>query len=205
MKRAVQNRKIRQLVHFTRYENLASILANGLKPRSVLENERATTVYNDAFRMDGRKWANCLSIDHPNYKMFYYLRRNTTNQHWVVVVFQPSVLWELPCLFTVENAATNAMSSMSNGELTGEAAFNSLFADIEGKPSRASVGLSSYEPTNPQAEVLVSATIPPSYIIGVATQSAPLAKLLRESHLGLNAKLFTSLFDPRRDYGNWNG
>ncbi|NKX20923.1 DUF4433 domain-containing protein [Alteromonadaceae bacterium A_SAG2] len=205
MRRAVEARGIRYLVHFTRFENLQSILVSGLKPRSVLELEQSPTIYNDAFRGDDRKWANCLSIDHPNYKMFYSLRMNTVNQHWVVVVFKPSILWELDCLFTTENAATNAMSSKSDEELSGVQAFESMFLEVEGKASRSTVGLHPYEPTNPQAEVLVSNTIPPSYVLGVATQSSSLAELISRNHSGFMAEVFHPFFSGRRDYGNWNG
>ncbi|WP_375276472.1 DarT ssDNA thymidine ADP-ribosyltransferase family protein [Alteromonas australica] len=205
MKRAVEARGIRQLVHFTRYENLQSILGSGLKPRSILEEEQFGTVYNDVFRADGRRWANCLSIDHPNYKMFYSLRNSVVNQNWVVIVFKPSILWELPCLFTKENAATNLMASMSNEDLSGVRAFESMFLEAEGKASREAVGLNSYEPTNPQAEVLVGTTITPNYIVGVATVSAAQAVSISRAFPELFVRAFPAFFSARRDYGNWNG
>lgn len=56
--------KIETLVHFTRSQNLSSILQRGLLGRSVLEDQSydIRPQYNDSYRLDGYKEAICLSI-----------------------------------------------------------------------------------------------------------------------------------------------
>ena len=66
----VQNRKIEYLVHFTRTSNLTSILANGLIPRSILQDNRIQFVHNDDYRFDERENRTCLSISFQTAKCF---------------------------------------------------------------------------------------------------------------------------------------
>ena len=73
-------RNIETLVHFTRVENLSSILQNGLLSRKALEILEETRgqqfLFNDRKRKDGHKDAICLSISFPNYQMFYPIRED---------------------------------------------------------------------------------------------------------------------------------
>jgi hypothetical protein len=69
-------RDIETLVHFTRVENLSSILQNGLLSRKALETSGQQFLFNDPDRIDGHKEAICLSISFPNYKMFYPIRED---------------------------------------------------------------------------------------------------------------------------------
>lgn len=92
MENEVKSRSINYVWHFTKIENVDSILANGLIPRATLEAQGAAVAYNDQCRMDGQRTANCLSIGYPNYKMFYSLRCQDSSQIWVVVAFKPEIL-----------------------------------------------------------------------------------------------------------------
>lgn len=67
----VVERKIKYLVHFTRIENLSSIMSYGLIPVASLSERRIDYVNNDLYRIDGFENATCLSIQFPNYKMFH--------------------------------------------------------------------------------------------------------------------------------------
>jgi len=67
-------RRIDTLIHFTRLENLAGILADGILPRSAPGGQARRVIFNDGVRIDGHKDAVCLSVSFPNYKMFYKYR-----------------------------------------------------------------------------------------------------------------------------------
>ena len=81
------------------------------------------------------------------------------------------MLWEKDCAFCVSNAASNEVTCIPISYRKGLAAFNKLFEEIDGKPTRAELGISVYCPTNPQAEILVFDCIEPKYIIGAITQN----------------------------------
>lgn len=100
-------RRITTLIHFTRIENLSSILQEGLLGRSLLERRGQDFVWNDEQRLDAHKEAVCLSISFPNYQMFFKYRRRTSHDHWVALLLDAKVLWELDCAFFQENAASN--------------------------------------------------------------------------------------------------
>src|SRR5436190_20996431 len=98
-------RRIDTLVHFTRLENLAGILADGILPRATLETASRRVIFNDDIRTDGHKEAACLSVSFPNYKMFYKYRSADQTATWTVLLIQAEVLWELDCAFCWANAS----------------------------------------------------------------------------------------------------
>jgi hypothetical protein len=106
-------RKIETLVHFTRSQNLSSILQRGLLGRRVVENQSYAICpqYNDSYRLDGYKEAICLSISFPNYQMFYRYS-NSDRQNWVILLLEASLLWNLDCAFCQENAASNNVTTI---------------------------------------------------------------------------------------------
>lgn len=195
-----EKRGIGALVHFTREENLTSILERGLLCRDVLDQEGATT-FNDQHRLD-RTTAICLSIEAPNYKMFYPLRQGEPEQAWVVIGIHPSVLWMLSCAFCSSNAASNPVAAIPLQQRMGLPAFQSMYDDWVDK-SRESLGLASQYPTHPQAEVLVLERILPHYILGIATNGAVAQQRIRRLHHGVNVIVAPSLFSARSDYAHW--
>lgn len=99
MQNFVATRSIRNIVHFTRLSNLASIIANGIVPRSTLVAKNLLFEYNDAYRHDGYLNASCFTIGWPNYKMFYPIRCSNPDVNWAVIECSPAILWEKPCIF----------------------------------------------------------------------------------------------------------
>ena len=170
---AAQGLAIRYLVHFTRSENLGSILKNGLRPRSDLDNGLVAGFTNDDSRHDNRRDRNCLSIGFPNYKMFFKLRMESNNTEWPILFINPAILWQNDCVFCHTNAAAAAMSSAKCDDLKTLAAFSKIFQDDPANPSRATESLRPWDPTDVQAEVLVRGTIAPEHIFAVAFQSHP--------------------------------
>lgn len=198
----IKERGIQVLWHFTRLENLDLIIRWGIIPRGILERDGAIHVVNDAYRADGCSNASCLSISFPNYKMFYSLRMNTAST-WVLIAIKPNILWEKECAFCASNAASSNVTQIPLENRKGNAAFNAMFADVEGKPSRREMRLPINYPTDPQAEVLVFDTILPDDFLGVAVQKQSLADELSARYRHIDIKHFSEPFLGRFDYEHW--
>ena len=164
-----KERGITTLVHFTRIENLRSILQEGLIGRSFLEVRRQRFLFNDDSRADGHKEAVCLSISFPNYQMFYGTRKRkektegVDNSQWVIFLITAEVLWELDCAFCQDNAARKVVSGTSLEDRKRPDALETMFGDFYDIRHQDLLIPENY-PTHPQAEVLVSDPIPVRYI-----------------------------------------
>jgi hypothetical protein len=203
VQKEVESRGIKLLLHFTKLQNLASILKSGIVPRQSLESGGVEFLYCDESRLDREISASCLSICHPNYKMFYNLRMRDAQQQWVVVACKPAVLWEKDCAFCVENAAGNSVTSIPIAQRKGVEAFNAIFAPVDGKPLRTAIKLPDACPTNPQAEVLVFDVIEPEYFIGVGCNSTSLTDQLKRDHPMFAFAHMPALFSARIDFQHW--
>jgi hypothetical protein len=203
MQNEVQRRKINYLWHFTRIENLESILMNGLIPRANLERGQTQITYNDQYRFDGQKNANCLSIGHPNYKMFYSLRCQEPQQDWVVLAINPEVLWTKDCAFCHENAASNNVTCIPIQNRKGIQSFRKLFDEVPGKPSRSSLKLPDNCPTNPQAEILVFGVIEPIHIVGSITPTKAIETDLKVKYPDFEFLYHRAHYGARLDYEHW--
>ncbi|WP_373700856.1 DarT ssDNA thymidine ADP-ribosyltransferase family protein [Neisseria dentiae] len=171
----LHERNIRYLCHFTRLENLESILKHGLYPRTQIFNQDLNPdvrsniqgIFNDTVRADNKMNAICLSISFPNSKMFYKLRCEQGDTQWAVIVLNAQVLLDKDCAFYPTNAANNCVRHLPIENFQGDNALNALFneADEERQP------LLPKDPTDVQAEVLVFEQIEPSYIVGCVFNS----------------------------------
>lgn len=162
-----KERGISRLFHFTRIENLSSILEHGLLGRQQLGNLHLSTPpkTNDNDRFDGFPDALCLSISYPNYKMFYKLSMDNQGQ-WVILLLDSYILWEFDCAFFETNAASLIVRNMDISHRKEYSSFVNLFGDRPGI-KRQDIPLSDQYTTDPQAEVLVFEPIPPEYFISV--------------------------------------
>jgi len=203
MENAVKSRGIKYIWHFTRLENIDSILTNGIVPRSTLEDRLSNVIYNDSYRFDNHKNASCFSITHPNYKMFYSLRKQNEMQEWVVIGCAPDILWIKDCAFCYENAASSTMTNIPLEMKKGVVAFESLFYEADGKPSREELRLKDNCPTNPQAEVLIFDLVEPKYIIGAVCISKNRADSLKAIYPNFDFIYHRTLFSARSDYEHW--
>lgn len=198
-----QSRDIEYLLHFTRLDNLQSIMEHGLIPRSQLEAEDIEATFNDDDRIDDCPNATCLSITFPNYKMFWACRQSFKDVKWIVLAIKPIVLWEKDCAFCHENAASNAVTCIPLSARKGIDAFNRLYEEIDGKPSRKVLGISDRAPTNPQAEVLVFDIIEPELIIGVLVENQVVANEAKKRYSKIDTQIVKGFFSPRKDYEHW--
>lgn len=198
-----QAKGIRELLHFTRVENLSSIISRGLLTRNNITLQRTTGLFNDTLRLDGTD-AICASIGFPNYKMFYKLRTENPSSEWVVISIRPAALWELRCAFCHTNAASSMITSTPLINRTTYAAFEAMYADF-GRIKRETLGIPESWPTNPQAEVLFLDGIPRQYIMGVYTENRNIQSRLSAMGLGVEFRTDSSKFSARPDYKHWKG
>lgn len=175
IKAFVKERNIVQLIHFTRYENLESILVNGIVTREMLNTIEYDSYVNDNLRLDGHVNTISLSISFPNYKMFYKYRRSTDAKGWVVLAISPQILWEYKCKFCKHNAADSRISSREIDNLSGIDSLQEMFSDnVDNYITRSNQSLEIFDTTDPQAEVLVFDNIPIKYILAVGFESQEL-------------------------------
>lgn len=206
IKKILQTRGIQYLCHFTRIENLDSILTHGLIPRNGLYNKKFNNnsdlitisgIFNDEIRLDNHEDATCLSISFPNSKMFYKYRQQS-NAQWAVIVLDANVLIDKDCAFYPTNAACNSINDNPIEAFQGPNALENLFDETEEERE----GLLLKDPTDVQAEVLVFNKIEPKYIVGCAFSSKSITDDYRRRYPSLNIQFisyqdFWGPFDDR--------
>ena len=202
----IATRNIPSLVHFTRIENIRSILENGIVPRSLLD---PGFHFNDEMRLDRFPESTSLSISFPNWQMFYRCRRAERNQgaNWVVLAISTETLVTHPCLFFPTNAANRRFQDDGQEAFStrmGLIGLNSMFPDdppgvrqVRGLPEKAT--------TDPQAEILVFDRVLPEQIgaISLMRSDANTEALIRRQMPTVRLNVGGKLFDPRADYKFW--
>lgn len=161
IKKFIESRGIKALIHFTHIKNLDSILEKGLLSKKFLIDQNMEYKYNDKHRIEGKPHAICLSISYPNYKMFYKYRCQEEGE-WCVLALDPSILYEKDCLFCISNAASTSELKRSDALKSNVSGLKKLFYDPN--LHRVKVNMPDHYTTDPQAEVLVLNPIEPRYI-----------------------------------------
>lgn len=159
------------LLHFTKADNLHSIMQHGIVPVDIAAETGIAALINDPHRLDNQKRATCVSIAFPSHRMFYKLRQEDETVDWVVLEIKRDILWEKPCAFCQRNAADALVTCIPIEERMTLQALSSIYDEIEGERSREEQKLKSYDPTHDQAEVLVFGVIEPEFITGAAFNS----------------------------------
>lgn len=161
------SKKIPFLVHFTRTENIPSIMQHGLIPVGIANGLGLAPRINDPLRLDGRLNGTSLSISFPNAQMFYRLRKENPDVSWAVLAISTCVLWSKDVFFCCHNAADKRVSKLAPDVLRQSDTFETLFHEIDGIESRAEQGIREFDPTDVQAEALVMEPIEPELIFAV--------------------------------------
>jgi len=208
----INGRGVEHLVHFTRIENVRSILESGLVGRTDLDAAGINYTPNDCHRFDYQPNATCLSISFPNYKMFYRLRMENPELDWAVIRLSPEIVKDKRCAFAYVNAATREIAHSDIEVRMQKPALESMFADHDGMPMRNTLNIPDSYTTNPQAEVLCLDGIEPQYIRDVVfdakdrVKNQPLVRALARDHNAIAKFQYgPSLFMPRRDHAHWKG
>lgn len=202
----IATRNIPYLVHFTRIENIRSILKNGIAPRASLVSGFH---FNDEMRLDGFPESTSLSISFPNWQMFYRCRCAERNRgaNWVVLSLSTETLITHPCLFFPSNAANRRFQDDGHEEFSirmGLTGLNSMFPD-DPPGVREARGLPDKTTTDPQAEILVFDRVPPEQIgaISLMHSDANTEALIRRQMPTVRLNVGGKLFVPRADYKFW--
>lgn len=216
IKEIVTRRKIEYLVHFTRIDNLNSILHNGLIPVSMQQKMNIPSVRNDEQRIDSKLDCTSCSIVFPNYKLFYKFREyKFPGSSWVVIVLDKDILFSPSNIsyYCQTNAAGVFPRISSAKELCMATAFENMFCDSlttkENKViQRASLQISDYITTDPQAEILISDVIDKKYIGCICFQKQAdideyIAKYGKDLLDKYNYQVISGFFDARKDYMFW--
>lgn len=200
-----KRRGIEHCIHFTNARNIPNILSYGLLPVDKLEDNWIEYSNNDDLRLDNLSNSISLSITSPNYKMFYKLRCEYPQRRWVVLVLDAEMVLGLDCAFCKTNAANTTVSSVPIEERKTLQSFEGMFGEFPDQVSRLELGLCENEVTDPQAEILVFDSIPPSAIqfaffndIKTMEQYGPIL-----TKCGIPYTRDLGYYYPRRDYSFW--
>lgn len=199
IKKYIEDRGIENLYHFTKADNLHGILKYGILSRKTLTEKEIRHVYNDNMRIEGRLDANCISIEFPNYRMFYKYRLENPESEWCVIELDSSILYEKNCLFCIENAASANELKRDDISKTGIEGLKRLYYN---DAYRSQINLPNSFTTNPQAEVLVLADIELKYIKNIYFKNNPVSFPVYD-YPTFTFFIWKYLFDARLDYEYW--
>ena len=145
-----------------------------------------------------------MSIEFPNYKMFYKLRQEDPSVDWVVLKLNAQILCDYSCAYCWTNAGDTSMYNTPLEERMGTAAFLELFEDRPLFPKRNALNIPDWFPTNPQAEVLVFGSISINYIENVYFENYN--SLFKHKNIiptGISYNIKTEVFKYRKDWSFW--
>ena len=164
----IRKNRINYLTHFTRAENLKSILQFGLLPASILRgNPVFSGVYFSSLPLPPL-WSSfvSLNISFPDYKLFMQLQNHQPSD-WVILLIDSKVLGDFPCYFFPDRALSFINSAAAPGQVLNDfrsvKALKDLFTDRDGV-KRKELDIPPFFPTNPCTEILCGFPIGPSYI-----------------------------------------
>lgn len=211
----LKKRRITYLTHFTRIENVRSILRYGILPRSVVRGNKALSSAKLSDHGLPDAWARLVpfNLSLPDYKLFTEIE-GTDLSKCVVLLIDAKVLCDYPFYFFPdhsENFIHNApFPNMVLTEGLSIKEFKALFNDLD-DVKRNALDLESFYPTSPRTELLSFFPIPPSYIAQICFTSEYKFNqwFLHNTELALNLdkKNFWACglqyFSPRSDSNAW--
>jgi hypothetical protein len=199
IKEYCDKRGVKELIHFAPISKMPFILRYGLLTNSILKNARSEV--GDKSRLDGNDDHICLSVDFPNYKLFFRRRSDAgPAEKWCVLSVSRALTWERSCIFYPCNAARGKGSYGKRG-ING---LKEMFADTSEGIDRDRLLKDSYT-TNPQAEILVPDAVQPKFIGRVYFETElemdTFGDIVKNS--GRQSIARKELFLPRSDYRSW--
>ena len=157
----IEERGIIRVCHFTRIENLESILAKRyIYSRKELDSLGIKRIDNDPRRLDGHKDYICCSITRPNrFLLGKWIRENTGGRNdWIVLCIDPQIMAR-DCSFSPVNAATDGGQHIREGVEALESMFNETVSTSK-RVDRRYPDYPDDRTTSEQAEVLIKKRIP---------------------------------------------
>jgi hypothetical protein len=156
---------IKSVFHFSIFDNLKSILDNGINSRKYLENKTISYMWMDENRFDDRRDWISTSLSYPN----LYLIRNKIKS-WdieselVLLEIDPQIIGSLPAIFFPGNAARSDLNSNYKVDRIQYLDFCGIQNLFLNKEVREKYNLPNYHPTDPQAEILFYRHVPARFI-----------------------------------------
>lgn len=200
----LKERNVEWLFHFTRAENLPNIVKYGIMPRNYLELKDIEMIINDPYRYDGCENAICLTVEFPNYKMFYKLRMQNEEVKWAVVKLDAKLICDLECAFCNDNAGSAKVYNIPINERKGEKAFERMFDELPNGYTREELNIDSWFPTSPQAEILVFDIVPITYFNSIFFDNNRTYNKYKELiPPEIEIKIDNKVFYPRKDWELW--
>jgi hypothetical protein len=156
---------IQSVFHFSIFDNLDSILENGLNSRKYLENKNISYMWMDENRFDERRDWISTSLSYPN----LHLMRNKIKS-WDIeselflLEIDPEIIISLPAIFFPGNAARSDLNANYKEDRIQYLDFRGLKNLFLNKEVRLKYKLPDHHPTDPQAEILIYRHIPTRFI-----------------------------------------
>jgi hypothetical protein len=180
VQRAVIERGITRLCHFTPSRNLSHIACDAvgvLATKQLKANERLVFNPTDLARLDGHDGFICCSIEYPNPWYFEKARaKELLFKDWVVLLINPACIWRKDSLFCPRNAAAGCGRELK----VGIEGFTRLYAKTiigaYGKRFERSSRRLPSVPTDDQAEILIADQIQHRDILTVAVRDEEQAR-----------------------------
>lgn len=179
LKANIEKRKIRWLVHFTRTDNLESILDKGICTLDTLEKIGIEFFANDEYRWDHCTDCVNVTIEFPNSWTLKSYMANSPGTDWIMLFLNPELLYEQENYYAYHNASTGEINRNIRNMNKNED-FENMFADrvVVAKASgeqrvfdRFQIKEHDYLPTSDQAEILIRGSIDSKFIVGIAFSS----------------------------------
>ncbi|MTJ30245.1 DarT ssDNA thymidine ADP-ribosyltransferase family protein [Aphanizomenon sp. UHCC 0183] len=182
-KSIIDQRDIKHLIHFTRFESVTAIIGEGkILPRNQLHNIgyewKELVMPNSKVRRDDTKNLNT-SIMHPNiYLLNIFRDRWSPGSRFCIIGINPEYIYEEKTEFSITNATYQPARQFGiNGSIN---TFESVFMNkVSGKPKGnyqwettfRKPTLPDYYTTDPEAEVLIQSQIPYNDILFIACRN----------------------------------
>ena len=164
----VRKNKLTCLTHFTRTDNLKSILQSGILPASILKHNKTFASVRRSSITLPPEWEQMVSLNlsFPDYKLFNDLNNHMPSD-WVILLIDIRVLYDFPCYFFPTRALdiieSAPLPNMVLEDFHQSSDLKALFADTE-NVKRKDLNIFPFYPTDPTSEVLSFFPIAPSYI-----------------------------------------
>ncbi len=161
------SRGVTRLCHFTKFVHLTHILSS---PDGILASQNINSdilEQTDPVRLDGRIDSVCCSVQYPNTWYLKKVRERDQDRifsDWVVIFIDLDILEKRTIAFSPCNAAKGCGQYIFDDINM----LNQLYADVTTAGRRRDSQLLSCCPTDDQAEILISGSIPRSFFTGFA-------------------------------------
>ena len=170
----MEKRGVTRFVHFTKVDNLESIVMRGLMPLSLMNGVPKEESALKLNRYEGTD-AICLSVEFPNYRTFYHRRCVESDKTWCVLLLDArKIIERYEPQFYWTNAASKSFlephfNAGNRNDPCSAQAFDGMFYQTEAPNRFLTVTprarfIPDKYPTNPQAEIQIYDKITPDCI-----------------------------------------